>query len=164
MGVRAEDHGSALRHHLSRVLVNDREMRRNVDAAVFSRRGEAEDVVVLVDRPADRAERVVAVRQHVGDRERSQARCPRRLDDANVSDVMARQLVELDPEHIAAVFRRPVCCLLRVVRGQDLRRHRAAFRLPLRRRDARCRKLCRRFRAVCHEVPVSEIVRSLFLQ
>ena len=38
----------------------------NVNAAVFLCRGQAEDVVVLVDRAADGAEAVMTVRQHIG--------------------------------------------------------------------------------------------------
>ena len=43
--------------------MNDALVGGNVNAAVFLCRGQAEDVVVLVDRAADGAEAVVAVRQ-----------------------------------------------------------------------------------------------------
>ena len=88
VAVGAEDHPAAAGHHLARVLVDDGLIGRDVDAAVFLRGGEAEDMVVLVDRAADGAEAVMTVRHHVGHRERRQAAGPRRLDDADVSDIM----------------------------------------------------------------------------
>ena len=78
-------------------------MRRYIDAAVFLRAGQPEHVVILIDRTAHRAEAVVAVRQHIWDREFLKTRSARRLNDPDECDVMGCQLIKLDLQvlHIA---------------------------------------------------------------
>ena len=68
MGIGAQDHGAALRHLLSCIGVDDGLVGRHVDTAVLLGGGEAEHVVILVDSAAHRAQGVVAVGQHVGNR------------------------------------------------------------------------------------------------
>ena len=68
--------------------MNDALVGGNVNAAVFLCRGQAEDVVVLVDRAADGAKAVVAVRQRVGEWELLHAGGPRLLDDADIGDIV----------------------------------------------------------------------------
>ena len=68
--------------------MNDALVGGNVNAAVFLCRGPAADVVVLVDRAADGAEAVVAVRQRVGEWELLHAGGPRLLDDADIGDIV----------------------------------------------------------------------------
>ena len=96
VGVRTQDHLAAAREPLAHVLVDDRQMGRHEDAAVFFGCGQAEPVVVLVDGAAYGAQAVVAVGEHVRDGELFQARCAGRLDDAHKGDVMAGHGVELD--------------------------------------------------------------------
>ena len=69
VGVGSEDHPAAAGHSLAHILMHNSDVRRNVDAAVFLRGRQAEHVVILVDRAADRAQGVVAVRQDIGKRE-----------------------------------------------------------------------------------------------
>ena len=94
VGVRAEDHAAAARHHFPVVAVDDRHVRRDIDAAVLVRGGEGKLVVVLVDGAAHGAEAVVAVRHDVGQRKFLHAGGAGRLDDADVSNVVAGHRVE----------------------------------------------------------------------
>ena len=103
VGVRAEDHLAAARVHLTHVLVDDRDVGRDIDAAVFLRRGQAEHVVVLVDGAADRAQGVVAVGQDVGQRELLHAGRLGGLDDADERDVMGGHRIELDAQLVHGV-------------------------------------------------------------
>ena len=73
-------------------------MRRHIYAAVLLRAAQAEHVVILVDGTAYRAERVMAVGEHIGDGESGQSRCTCCLDDADERDVMAGQFIEFDPK------------------------------------------------------------------
>ena len=102
VGVRAEDHLAAARVHLTHVLMDDRDVGRDVDAAVLLRGGQAEHVVVLVDGAADRAQGVVAVGEDVGQRELRHARSLGGLNDADKGDVVGRHGIEFD----AQVFHR----------------------------------------------------------
>ena len=90
VAVRTQDHLSAARHHLPHVLVDHRDVRGNIDAAVFFRRGEAEHVVIFVDGAAHRAEGVVAVGQHIGQGKMVHARGLGRLHNSHKGDVMGR--------------------------------------------------------------------------
>ena len=72
MGIGAQNHLSAARKHFPCELVDDRLMRRHIDAAVFLRAGQAEHMVILVDGAAHRAQGIVAVGEHIGDREPGQ--------------------------------------------------------------------------------------------
>ena len=105
VAVRTEDHAAAAGHHLAVVAVDDGHVRRHVDAAVLMRGGEREHMVVLIDGAADGTQAVVAVGQHVGHREFLHAGCARRLDDADVGDVVAGQAVKAHAQvlHVAAL-------------------------------------------------------------
>ena len=94
VAVAAEDHTSAAGHHLTGVLVDDRLIGRDIDAAVFFRSTKTEHMVVLVYGAAHSAQTVVAVGHHIGQRELIQPRCLRRLDDAHIGDVVGNQAVE----------------------------------------------------------------------
>ena len=96
VGVGAEDHLAAAREPLPHILVDDGEVGRHKDAAVFLRGGQAEAVVILVDGAAHRAQTVVAVGEHIRDGELFQTRRASRLDDADERDVVAGHGVELD--------------------------------------------------------------------
>ena len=74
--------------HLAHVLVDNRHVRRHIDAAVLLRRRETEHVVVLVDGAAHRRQAVVAVGQHIGKWKSLHAGGLGRLDDAHKGDVM----------------------------------------------------------------------------
>ena len=78
--------------------MNDGLIGGHVIAAIFDGRGEAEDVVVLVDRSADSAEAVMTVRQNIGDGKAGQAAGSCCLDDADVGDIVGDQAVEGDVE------------------------------------------------------------------
>ena len=102
MAVGSQHHPSAAGQHFPRVLMNHRLHRGHIDAAVLLRRGQSEDMIVLIDRPAHRAERVVAVRQHIGKREPGQSGRPCRLNDADIGDIMRCQCVETDLQLVHA--------------------------------------------------------------
>src|SRR5699024_2060319 len=89
VGVGPQDHAAAAGHHLAVVAVDDGHVGRHIDAAVLVRRRQGELVVVLVDGAAHRAQRVVAVGQHVGHGELVHAGGAGGLDDAHVGDVVA---------------------------------------------------------------------------
>ncbi len=152
MRVGAEDHAPALRQHLTRVLVDDSEVRRHIDAAVLLRGREAEHVVILVDRAADCAERIVAVREDVGHGELRKARCPRRLNDADVGDVVRSELVKTDGQLVLL----PAC----VVRGEDLPGHCPIPAVFL----CLCKTVCLQLRCraavIGDELIIAEVVRS----
>ena len=123
VAVRPEDHLSAARVHLAHVLVNYREMRRYENAAVFFRRGQAEYVIILVDRSADRTQRIVTVRHHIGKREFFESGRSRRLNDPDERDVVARHRVEALLQMIHVIRR--------IVRLQDRPCDGPLFRLRL---------------------------------
>ena len=95
-GVRvgAQNHLAAAGEVLTHKGVDDGDVRRDEDTAVLLGRGKAKDVVVLVDGAAHSTQRVVAVGEHVGQRELLHARGARRLDDADKGDVVARHGIE----------------------------------------------------------------------
>ena len=96
VAVRGEDHAAAAGHGFPDVLVDDGLVGRHEDAAVFAGGGEAEQVVILVDRSADGAEAVVAVGEGVGDGKRLEPAGPGRQDDPDVGDVVGRHRVKPD--------------------------------------------------------------------
>ena len=98
VGVRAQDHLSAACHLLSCIRVDDALVGGNVDAAVFFRGGETEDMVILVDGAAHGTEAVVAVGQGVGNGKFPQAGGPGLLDDAHVGDIVGNHGVEADAQ------------------------------------------------------------------
>ncbi len=99
--------------------MDDRDMGRDEDAAVLFGSREAKDVVVLVDGAAHGAQRVVAVGEHVGQRELLHARGARRLDDADEGDVVARHGIEANLERLG-VAGRIVCLKDRIRDGAAL--------------------------------------------
>ena len=103
MAVRSKDHPAAACQHFSCILMNDRLMRRHIDAAVFLRTGQTKHVVILVDRTAHRAQGIATVRQHVGNRKTGQSGRSGRLNDTHKGDIMGRQFIELNLQlvHIA---------------------------------------------------------------
>ena len=96
VAVRTKDHLSAARKHLTRKLMDDCLVRRHIHSTILPGAGEAKHVIILVDRPAYRTKRIVAVGQHIRDGEFFQSRSPGRLDDAHKRDIMGSQLVKLD--------------------------------------------------------------------
>ena len=110
-GVRvgAQDHLAATGEVLTHKGVDDGDVRRDEDAAVLLGCGKAKDVVVLVDGAAHGAQRVMAVGEHVGQRELLHARGARRLDDANEGDVVARHGIETNLECLGVAGR--IVCL-----------------------------------------------------
>ena len=96
MAVRSQNHLSAARQHFSGKLMDHRLMRGDIDSAVALRAGQAEHVIVLVDRAAHSARTVVAVGQHIGNRKFLQSAGPCRLNDPHKCNVMGSQLVKLN--------------------------------------------------------------------
>ena len=94
VGVRAEDHPAAAGHHFPVIAVDDRHVRRDIDAAVLVRGGQGKLVVVLIDSAAHGAEAVVAVRHDIGQRKFLHAGGAGRLDDADIGNVVAGHRVE----------------------------------------------------------------------
>ena len=120
-GVRvgAQNHLAAAGKVLTHKGVDDGDVRRNEDAAVLFGSRETEDVVVLVDGTAHSTQRVVAVAEHVGQRELLHARGTRRLDDADKGDVVARHGIEANLERLG-VAGRVVCLENRIRDGAAL--------------------------------------------
>ena len=94
VAVGTQDHAAAAAHKFTVDAVDDSHVGRHIDAAVFMRRGEREHVVILVDRSADCAERVVAVGQDVRHRELLHTGSSRCLDDADIGDIVAGHGIE----------------------------------------------------------------------
>ena len=67
-------------------------------ASVLFRGGQAKDVVVLVDGATHGTQRVVAVGEHIGQRELLHSGGPGSLNDAHIGDVVGRHSVEADLE------------------------------------------------------------------
>ncbi len=80
--------------------MDDGDVGRDEDAAVFPGGAEREGMVILIDGPAHRAQAVVAVGHHVWNRKLPHPAGPRRLDDANIGDVMRREAVKGDPQRL----------------------------------------------------------------
>ena len=120
-GVRVgtQDHLAAAREVLTHKGVDNGDMRRNEDAPVLLGGREAKDVVVLVDGAAHGAQRIMAVGEHVRQRELLHARGARRLDDADKGDVVARHGVEANLECLG-ISGRIVCLEDRIRDGAAL--------------------------------------------
>ena len=120
-GVRVgtQDHLAATGEVLAHKGVDDGDVRRDEDAAVLLGRGKAKDVVVLVDGAAHGAQRVMAVGEHVRQRELLHARGARRLDDADKGDVVARHGIEANLERLG-ISGRIVCLKDRIRDGATL--------------------------------------------
>ncbi|MPM17049.1 hypothetical protein SDC9_63432 [bioreactor metagenome] len=98
VAVRTQNHLAAAGQFFARVAVDDAEVGGHVDAAVLLGGGEAEYVIVLVDRTADGAKAVVAVRHGVWNGEFGKPARPRGLDDADIGDVVRNERVEAETE------------------------------------------------------------------
>ena len=148
MAVAAEDHLAAAAHALAHISVYDRLMRRNEYASVLLRRRQTEHVIVLVDRTAYRAKTVVAVGQHVRERELLQTARLCGLDYAHVGDVVRRERVESDIEQFAlgGLF-------ADVVR----RKHRISHRALVRLRQCVLAEIVRLRLSLVDQLPVDEI-------
>ena len=120
-GVRVgtQDHLAAAGEVLTHKGMDDRDVRRDKDAAVLFGSREAKDVVVLVDGATHGTQRVMAVGKHVGQRELLHARGTRRLDNADKGDVVARHGVEANLERFG-VAGRVVCLKNRIRDGAAL--------------------------------------------
>ena len=120
-GVRVgtQDHLAAAGEVLAHKGVDDGDVRRNEDAAILLGRGKAKDVVILVDGAAHGAQRVMAVGEHVGQRELLHARGACRLDDADKGDVVARHGIEANLERLG-ISGRIVCLEDRIRDGAAL--------------------------------------------
>ena len=94
VAVAAENHRTAFDHCLARILMNDSLIYGNVNSAVLLCRRKTENVVVLVDCAAHRAQTVVAVGHCVGQRKLGKPACTRRLYDADIGYVVRHQRVE----------------------------------------------------------------------
>ena len=55
-------------------------------------------MIVFIDRTAYRAQRIVAVGQHIGNGKSGQSRCPRRLYDTHESDIVRSQFIKYMPD------------------------------------------------------------------
>ena len=96
--VAAQDHLPRRREHLAHIAVDDGLVGGHINAAVLLCGGKPEDVIVLIDGAAHRAQTVVAVGEHIRHRELLEPARPRGLDDADIGDVVGRHGVELHPE------------------------------------------------------------------
>ena len=63
--IAAQNHAADFRFDLPHILMDDGQMRRNKIGSIFFRGGKAEHMIVLVDRTADRAERIMAVGKRI---------------------------------------------------------------------------------------------------
>ena len=96
MGVGAQDHLAAAGQALTGVLVDDRLVGGDVDAAVLFCGGQAEGVVILIDGAAHGAQGVVAVGHSVRNGELLQAGSLGGLNNADEGDVVGDQGIKLD--------------------------------------------------------------------
>ena len=132
MAVGTKYHSAASGHHLPHVLMNDRNMWRNIDAPVFLRRGQTEHVVILIDGPAYRAKGIVAICQYIRNRELFHAGSLGCLYNTHEGDVMGCHAVkpQLEMFHVTGCIVGlqngvgngpfPGRCLVRVLAGQFL--------------------------------------------
>ena len=100
VGVGAQDHLAGGGVPLSHVGVDDALVGGDELTAVLLGGGQTEDVVVLIDGAAHGAQGVVAVGEHIGERELLHTGGPGSLDDANIGDVMGGHGVKLDGEAV----------------------------------------------------------------
>jgi hypothetical protein len=85
--------------------MKDRPVRRHKDAAVFFHIPQTENMVILIDGAAHCTQRVMAVRQYIGNRKPLDAAGSGRLKDIHIIIVRRYQSVkfQLQPLHIPAV-------------------------------------------------------------
>ena len=105
MTVGAKNHLSASGHHLTHILVKNCPVWRNENTAILFRVSKAKDVVILIDGAAHRAEGVVAVGKHVGNRELFDSAGPGRLQNVDIVVIRRHQRVKFQLEllHIVTV-------------------------------------------------------------
>ena len=94
MRIAPEDHTACCGEHFPRKLVNDRLVRRHIDSTIFFCSRKTKQVIVFVDGTANRTKRIVAVRQDIGDGKPLQSGGPRRLNNADVGNIMTGQLIK----------------------------------------------------------------------
>ena len=100
MAVRSEDHLSAAGVHLTHILVDNRQVRRHINAAIFFGSGKTKQVVILVDGAAHCTQTVVAVGEHIGHRKLFQPGSPGGLHNAHKGDVVAGHGIEFQLQHL----------------------------------------------------------------
>ena len=100
MGVGPQNHPAAAGHGLTVIGVDICQIGRYIDAAVLMRCRKGKLVVVLIDGAADSTERVMAVGEHIGEREFLHPGGSCRLDNADIGNVMAGHGIELQSELI----------------------------------------------------------------
>ena len=103
VAVGAENHFAAAAHHFPGILVNDRLIGRNVNAAVFLCGGQTENMVIFIDGAAHGAKAVVTVGHHIGNGKFLQSGGFGGLDNAHIGNIVGNQAVKLDL-HCRRVF------------------------------------------------------------
>ena len=98
MAVRTQNHLTAAGHHLPHILVNNSNMRRYEDPAVLFTGRQTEHMIILIDGTSHRTQRVMAVSQHIGQREALHPGCLCRLNNPHKGNVMTRHRIETDPQ------------------------------------------------------------------
>ena len=88
MAVRTKDHFSAAGQHFTGILMDNCLMRRNVNTAIFLGTGKSEHVVIFIDGTAYCAKGIMAVGQHIWNREFFQSGCAGCLDDTYKGNIM----------------------------------------------------------------------------
>ena len=121
MAVRAQNHFSAAAEHFPGILMNDGLMCRHKDTAVFFRGGKPEQVIVLIDRPADSTQTVVTVGERIGQWKFFHTAGSCSLYNADIGNVMGNHRVKAYAES-------PILRIAAVV-PHNLISHCAVFRL-----------------------------------
>ncbi len=150
MGVGAEDHLATAGKPLAHILMDNSQMRRNKDAAVFLCSGQTKAVIILVDSAANRTKAVVAVGKNIWHREFFQPGCAGRLDNVDKGDVVAGHGIKLDLQ----VF----LIAARVMRLHDIPCNGALFGfIDSRRVKALCGQGLRRIAVRCNPLAAGKI-------
>ena len=88
MAVGTEDHFPASGKVFTHILMNDRHVRGNENAPVFSGCGKSENMIIFVDRTSDSTKRIMTAGQYVRDREFRHAGSACCLNNSDVGNVM----------------------------------------------------------------------------
>ena len=88
MTVRSQNHLTAASQHLSCELMDNCLMRWYIDSTVFLCTSKPKHMIIFIDRSTHCAERIMAVRQDIRNREFFQAGCSCRLNDSNKCNIM----------------------------------------------------------------------------
>ena len=94
MGIRAKNHFPAASQHFPCKLVDNGLMRRNIHAAVSFGTGQPKHMVVFVNGTAYCTQAVMAVGQHIWNRELFQPGSAGRLNNSYKCDIVRSQLIE----------------------------------------------------------------------